>query len=235
MSSCKTEEERNRTNDIIRPMLQGKNIRKFGVNWVGKWMINTHNGVRGKLCRINIDEYPAIKSHLDGYYSRLVNRSDKGDTPYNLRNCAYVLEFDKPKIIYPETTKFMPFYFDENGYLTTKTCFIMVGEHISFLTAFFNSSLFKFCFRDNFVALFGGARSLGKTYFEKIPVLEVSDAIDAEFRTLVLDIQKEYSDEKAKAIDQRIFDLYGLTQEERDAIGYIDYHNNNDNEPDDDE
>ena len=235
LSSCKTEEERNRTNDIIRPMLQGKNIRKFGVNWVGKWMINTHNGVRGKLCRINIDEYPAIKSHLDGYYSRLVNRSDKGDTPYNLRNCAYVLEFDKPKIIYPETTKFMPFYFDENGYLTTKTCFIMVGEHISFLTAFFNSSLFKFCFRDNFVALFGGARSLGKTYFEKIPVLEVSDAIDAEFRTLVLDIQKEYSDEKAKAIDQRIFDLYGLTQEERDAIGYIDYHNNNDNEPDDDE
>ena len=111
----------------------------------------------------------------------------------------------------------------------------MVGEHISFLTAFFNSSLFKFCFRDNFVALFGGARSLGKSYFEKIPVLEVNDATNEEFRTLVLDIQKEYSDEKAKAIDQRIFDLYGLTQEERDAIGYIDYHNNNDNEPDDDE
>ncbi len=235
LSSCKTEEERKRTDDIIRPMLQGKNIRKFGVNWMEKWMINTHNGVRGKLNRINVDEYPAIKSHLDGYYSRLVNRSDKGDTPYNLRNCAYVLEFDKPKIIYPETTKFMPFYFDENGYLTTKTCFIMVGEHISFLTAFFNSSLFKFCFRDNFVALFGGARSLGKTYFEKIPVLEVDDATDEEFRSLVLDIQKEYSDEKAKAIDQRIFDLYGLTQEERDAIGYIDYHNNNDNEIDDDE
>jgi hypothetical protein len=50
----------------------------------------------------------------------------------------------------------------------------------------------------------------------------------------VLDIQKEYSDEKAKAIDQRIFDLYGLTQEERDAIGYIDFHNNGE-ETDDDE
>lgn len=111
----------------------------------------------------------------------------------------------------------------------------MVGEHISYLTAFFNSSLFKFCFRDNFVALFGGARSLGKTYFEKVPVLEVDDATDAKFRELVLDIQKEYSEEKAKAIDQRIFDLYGLTQEERDAIGYIDFHSNNDNEPDDDE
>ena len=53
-------------------------------------------------------------------------------------------------------------------------------------------------------------------------------------RSLVLDIQKEYSGEKAKAIDQRIFDLYGLTQEEREAIGYIDFHNNGE-ETDDDE
>jgi len=235
ISSCESKEEKIRTEAIIRPMLQGKNIRKFGIEWTNKWMINTHNGVKGKLRRINVDEYPAIKSHLDEYYSRLANRSDKGDTPYNLRNCAYIMEFDKPKIIYPETTKFMPFYLDEKSFLTTKTCFIMVGEHISYLTAFFNSSLFKFCFRDNFVALFGGARSLGKTYFEKIPVLEVSDAIDAEFRDLVLDIQQSYSDEKAKAIDQRIFDLYGLTQDERDTIGYIDFHNNNENETDDDE
>jgi hypothetical protein len=53
-------------------------------------------------------------------------------------------------------------------------------------------------------------------------------------RSLVLDIQKEYSDEKAKAIDQHIFDLYGLTQEEREAIGYIDFHSNGE-ETDDDE
>ena len=230
LSLCKTEEERKRTEIIIRPMLQGKNIKKFGVNWANKWMINTHNGVKGKLSRIDIDDYPAIKTHLDGYYTRLSKRSDRGDTPYNLRNCTYIQEFDKPKIIYPETTKFMPFYLDEYRYLTTKTCFIMVGEHISFLTAFFNSSLFKFCFRDNFVSLFGGARSLGKSYFEKIPVLEISDSIDAEFRELVLDIQQDYSDEKAIAIDKKIFDLYGLTQEEREAIGYIDFHNNNDNE-----
>ncbi len=53
-------------------------------------------------------------------------------------------------------------------------------------------------------------------------------------RTLVLDIQKEHSDEKAKAIGQRISDLYGLTREEREAIGYINFHNNGE-EADDDE
>ena len=49
----------------------------------------------------------------------------------------------------------------------------------------------------------------------------------------MLDIQNEYSDEKAKAIDQRIFALYGLTQEEREAIGYIDFHNNGEDADDD--
>ena len=111
----------------------------------------------------------------------------------------------------------MPFYYDEQKFFTNQKCFIITGSHMSYLTAFFNSSLFKFCFFDNFPSLFGGSTELSKIYFEKIPVLEVDDAIDAEFRELVPDIQKEYSDEKAKAIDQRIFDLYGLTQEERDA------------------
>ena len=106
---------------------------------------------------------------------------------------------------------------------------------MSFLTAFLNSSLFKFCFFDNFPVLFGGSRELSKIFFDKIPVIEVDDTTDAEFRTLVLDIQNNYSDEKAIAIDKRILDLYDLTQEERDAIGYIDFHSNNDNEPDEDE
>ena len=108
----------------------------------------------------------------------------------------------------------------------------MTGEHLSFLTAFFNSSLFKYCFRDDFGTLFGGARSLSKVFFEKIPVMQVDDATNEEFHKLVIDIQNDYSDEKAKAIDQKIFDLYGLTQEERDIIGYIDFHNNTEDNDD---
>ena len=70
--------------------------------------------------------------------------------------------------------------------------------------------------------MFRHGMPLGTAKSRKIPVKEVTDKIDAEFRTLVLDIQSDYSDEKAKAIDQKIFDLYGLTPEEREAIGYID-------------
>ena len=236
LANCQDEDERKRTEKLIRPMLRGKDIKKYGHNWHkgGKWLINSHNGVKGRLAKIDIDLYPAIKSFMNQFFDKLSKRSDKGDTPYNLRNCAYVMEFDKPKLIYPNMTKFMPFYYDEQKFFTNQKCFIVTGEHMSYLTAFLNSSLFKFCFFDNFPVLFGGSRELSKIFFDKIPVLKVSDAIDAEFRSLVLDIQKEYSDEKAKAIDQRIFDLYGLTQEEREAIGYIDFHNNGE-ETDDDE
>ena len=132
-------------------------------------------------------------------------------------------------------TKYMPFYYDERGFYTNDKGFIITGKHISYLVAFMNSSMFKYFFYDNFPPLFGGSRELRKIFIEKIPVLEVDDATDAEFRELVLDIQKEYSDDKAKEIDRRIFDLYGLSQEERDKIGYIDFHGDNDDEEDDDD
>ena len=56
-------------------------------------LINTHNGIRGKLERVHIEDYPAIKAHLDQYWDRISKRADKGDTPYNLRNCAYLEDF----------------------------------------------------------------------------------------------------------------------------------------------
>lgn len=235
LSETKTKIEYSKTDQIIHPLLRGRDIKSYGYNWADLWLINTHNGLKNKLDRIHIEDYPAIKSHLDKFFLKLKHRSDKGDTPYNLRNCSYIMEFSKPKIIYPNMTRFMPFVYEEKNVFTNAKCYILTGKYLPYLTAFFNSSLFKYCYKDNFPVLFGGSRELQKVHFDKIPVKEIDDATDAEFRDLVLDIQKEYSDEKAKAIDQRIFDLYGLTQEERDAIGYIDYHNNNDNEPNEDE
>lgn len=199
------------------------------------WLINTHNGVKKVLDRIDIDKLPALKKHLDNFYTKLSKRADKGTTPYNLRNCAYILDFDKPKIMYPNMTKYLPFYYDEKKFLQNDKSFFITGTHISYLTAFLNSSLFKYCFMDNFPPLFGGSRELRKVFFDKIPIMDVDDDTNDEFHALVLDIQNEYSDEKAKAIDQKIFDLYGLTKDERDEIGYIDFHGSTENEDEDED
>lgn len=274
LSRCISDEERRKTKALIRPVLRGRDINKYGYGWANIYLIATFPS-----CKYDIEEFPAVKNYLlsfaeetlrdsgydwvadfhladfckqklaqtgkfieiDGKRITIGKTAEKARKKTNNKwfetqdSINYWENFDIPKIIYPETTKFMPFVYDDENYLANKTCFIMVGEYLFFLVAFFNSSLFKYCFRDDFGALFGGARGMSKIFFDKIPVLEVDDATNEEFRTLVLDIQKEYSDDKAKAIDERIFDLYGLTQEERDLIGYIDFHDNGEDDIEDED
>ena len=221
LANCQTEDERTRTAELIRPILRGRDIKRYGYNWASLWLINTHNGIRGKLERVHIEDYPAIKAHLDQYWDRISKRADKGDTPYNLRNCAYLEDFSKPKIMYPNMTKYIPFYFDEKNFLQNDKSFMITGKHIAYLTAFLNSSIFKFCFLDKFPELQGGTRELRKIFFDKIPVLKVSDKENEIFKSLVTDIQNDYKKEKAILIDERLFELYGLSKEERISIGYI--------------
>lgn len=118
-------------------------------------------------------------------------------------------------------TKYMPFYYDKKNFLQNDKSFMITGKHTAFLTAFFNSSIFKKCYIDNFPELLGGTRELRKIFFDKIPVLQVNNEINEEFSILVIDIQTEYTREKAIHIDERLFDLYNLTQEERKVIGFV--------------
>lgn len=69
--------------------MRGRDIKRYSYDWAGLWLINTHNGIKGKIPRIDINDYPAIKAHLDQFWDKIKTRADQGDTPYNLRNCAY--------------------------------------------------------------------------------------------------------------------------------------------------
>ena len=70
LNNCTTEEERRRTEELIRPILRGRDIKRYGYNWANLWLINTHNGVKGKYPPIDINDYPAIKQHLDLYWDK---------------------------------------------------------------------------------------------------------------------------------------------------------------------
>ncbi|MDW7578750.1 TaqI-like C-terminal specificity domain-containing protein [Bacteroides ovatus] len=221
LDNCSSEEERTKTAELIRPILRGRDIKRYGYDWANLWIINTHNGIKGVKPRIDINEYPAVKAHLDQYWDKISKRADKGDTPYNLRNCAYLDDFLQPKIVYPNMTKYLPFVYDDKQHLTNQKCFIITGKNVAFLTAFFNSSLFKFCFRDSFPELQGGTRELSKIFFDKIPVIQVNPYTNALFLDQLLDIQNEYTKSKAIAIDTMIFDLYDLSNEERELVGFV--------------
>ena len=111
-------------------------------------------------------------------------------------------------------TKFLPFVYDEQGYYTNQKCFIVTGQHLGYLTAFLNSSLFKFCFIDSFP-------ELSKVFFDRIPVKPVDEADEILHMAAVKEIQQTYTREKAEAIDRMIFAHYGLTEEEIESIGFI--------------
>ena len=221
LDNCQTEDERKRTAELIRPILRGRDIKRYGYVENGLFLINTHNGIRGKLPRIDINDYPAVKAHLDRYWDKISARADKGDTPYNLRNCTYLEDFNKPKIMYPNMTKYIPFYYDEKGFYQNDKSFMITGNFVAYLTAFLNSSLFKFCFLNNFPELQGGTRELRKIFFDKIPVLQVTKEINDSFISKINDIQEKYTTQKAMEIDAMLFELYRLTEEERKTIGFV--------------
>ena len=205
-----------------------KLIPNSGIPWHFPFQFDTTiTGASEEAEKAFKEQYSALYSHMLQYKEPLSKRN-KSETGVRYEwyamqrwGAKYWEDFYKPKIIYPNMTKYMPFYYDEKAFYQNDKSFMITGKHVSYLTAFLNSSLFKFCFRDNFPELLGGTRELRKIFFDKIPVLKVSDEIDNIFRNAIIKIQSDYTKEQAIAIDNLLFDLYNLTVEERKVIGYI--------------
>ena len=216
LSACQTEEERQRTAEIIRPILRGRDIRRYGYNWADLWLINTHNGIRGEMERIHIEDYPAIKQHLDNYWNKIEPRADQGETAYNLRNCAYLDEFSRPKIIWKRVGSIIRFSYDEKGLFgLDSTCFA-TGNHIQYLCCVLNSSMGHY--------LLNGAPRTGTGDLlisvqavepVRVPVIDDSDEA---FSLLIKRFINNPSIELDDEIDNVIFDLYGLSPDEREYI-----------------
>jgi len=171
--NCQSDEERERTAELIRPILRGRDIKRYGYVDNGLYLINTHNGIKDKLPRIDIKEYPAIKAHLDQYWDKISTRTDKGDTPYNLRSCAYLEDFSKPKLIYSEIVQEPQFFFDKAGqFYPEATTFIMVGESIEYLYDVLHSRIATYIFKTFYAGggLGNGGYRYKKAFLELLPI-----------------------------------------------------------------
>ena len=178
ISNCQTEDERKRTAELIRPILRGRDIKKYGYVENGLFLINTHNGIRGKLPRIDINDYPAVKAHLDRYWDKISARADKGDTPYNLRNCAYLEDFNKPKIIYPDICTFLSFELDTSCFYLSNTAYFLITEkeeHLKYFLRVLNSSVMDWYYRTLSVQLGEKAVRMFSIYVLNIPIPPISD------------------------------------------------------------
>ncbi|GAA8113968.1 class I SAM-dependent DNA methyltransferase [Helicobacter pylori] len=235
LNACKTQEERKRTERLIKPILRGKDIKRYSYEWASLWVINTHNGytsnLKSKIPPIDIEKTPATKAHLDSHYDAIVTRSDQGDTPYHLRNCAYLEDFEKEKIVYGEIVQEPRFYLDNGecqlGYFYAEaTSFILTGEHLRYLLGMLHSKLITFAFKTFYAG--GGLGESGyryqKAFIERLPIPQITPQNQelADKITALVDkiLKSKEKDPKAntqkleKEIDALVYQLYNLTDEE---------------------
>ena len=177
LSNCRNSEERKHTEEIIRPILRGRDIRRYGYDWAGLWLINTHNGIKGKVERIHIEDYPAVKAHLDKYWDKISIRADQGDTPYNLRNCAYLEDFMKTAVVWARLTRiskkdiddFPRFCHVEAGMFVADSLCFFTGVNTELLCRMLNSTYAAYYFFRNVPILDNGGLQMRQQFVEQIP------------------------------------------------------------------
>ncbi len=214
LANCQTEEERIRTAELIRPILRGRDIKRYGYEWANLWIVNVHNGIKGKLSRIHIEDYPAVKAHLDKYWDKISKRADKGDTPYNLRNCAYLEDFNKQQIVWIELSDNPKFALTQNM-TSANTVFFLTGNHILHLLGILNSKLITWYFHHCIGTTSGvGTNRWLKYTIEQIPI----SAPNKEIENLVNEISRNYDTVLDKKLDYKICLSYHLNDTEMSYI-----------------
>ncbi|WP_100958115.1 class I SAM-dependent DNA methyltransferase [Helicobacter pylori] len=231
LNACKTQEERGRTEALIKPVLRGKDIKRYSYEWAGEWVINTHNGytsaIKSKIPPIDIEKYPATKAHLDAHYDIIAARCDQGDTPYHLRNCAYLEDFEKEKIVWA-SVGFVEYCMTPGLFILDTNYFFEVskfGNTKNYLLGLLNSKLLTFWLKAKNTPLGDmGAYRNYKYNIMELPMVKITaknKKIADKIIVLVDKILKsKEKDPKAntqrleKEIDALVYQLYNLTDEE---------------------
>ncbi|EMB5531892.1 class I SAM-dependent DNA methyltransferase [Campylobacter coli] len=231
LANCKDEAEKERTAKLIRKMLRGRDIKRYSYEWAGLWVINTHNGYKNqngeKVEAINIKHYPSLKKHFDEFYPQLEKRADKGLTPYNLRNCAYLDEFEKEKIVWnPVSGEYLFSYIKEHIFFNN-SLFMMTLDVFSlkYILAFMNSNCYKWLITLKTNLIQTGSYAYGaKDKIERLPIPKINsknEKLANELINLVDEILKAKEQDKnantqelENKINSLVYKLYNLTEDE---------------------
>lgn len=179
---------------------------------------------------IDINEYPTLKKHLDSYFDALSKRSDKGNTPYNLRNCAYVEEFARECIAWQRVTQLPSFVLAQNTMLLDSMAFLTASDSkiTTYLLGFLNSRTIFYYFSQIGHLYSDKGFLLSNQYVERFPIPKIDSSNEKTAKTLVSLVEKiillKEGDPKADTkkleneIDELVFTLYGLSEEEIQLI-----------------
>jgi hypothetical protein len=220
--------------EIIKPYLNGRDVRRYYVDFKDVFLIYTHHSV-------HIDEYPPVAEHLKPFKQRLLQRATKQEW-YELQQPQfnYAKYFDSPKIVFPDIATSPRFALDEVGCYGSTTTFFIPKVDI-YLLGLLNSKLSYRYFSETCAALEGKADRylrFKRQYVERFPVRQINfndpsdkarhdKMVSLVESMLALNKQlaaartpheqenlKRQTDATDRKIDTLVYELYGLTDEE---------------------
>lgn len=244
LDNCKDEDERKRTEGIIKPILRGRDIGRYYYKWAGLWLIKIESGWtnlnRGKSEpeKFFKETYPTVYNYLKSFIHEkgkgkgLLHRDDQGDYWWELRDCDYYPEFEKEKIIYPDIQDKLTFSFDSKSYLLSNTAYFTTGWSLKALLAILNSKLVAWFYKKISSQL--GAKVIRhfSIFIEQISIpnfseIEKKTFIELVDKILALTETADYLENESKQaqvreyerqIDQLVYKLYDLTPEEIEIV-----------------
>ena len=227
LSNCQTEEERKRTDELIRPILRGRDIRRYGYEWAELWLIATFPSRH-----YNIEDYPAVKQYLLSFGierleqtgkvhnvngERIKSRKKTNNKWFETQDSiSYWEDFSRPKIIWKRIGSILRFSFDNKGCLgLDSTCFA-AGEHIGYLCCVLNSLMGHYLLKD--APKTGTGDLLVSVQAIEPARIPYNAQYDRQLSSL-LDIQLiNSSNTTEKEINDIVFTMYGLSPNEREYV-----------------
>ncbi len=202
LKNCKDEDERERTEKIIKPILRGRDIFRYGYRWAGLWIILMKFGIYKEIPI----KYPTIYNYLNKYQKQL---KERGQCKYNRESKIninkdypgqhhwleldnnptdeYLKEFEKEKIVWQEIVQEPSFAYENKNFYCEATTFIMTGDNIKYLLGILNSKPVSFFFRKFYAGggLGGEGYRYKKAFLEQLPIPKPSDEIQTKITELV--------------------------------------------------
>ena len=230
LANCKTEDERRRTEAIIKPILRGRDIKRYYYEWAGLWVIVipagwTNENKKNEDPEIFIKKnFPSLMNYLIPFEDKAKKRDDQGDYWWELRACAYYPEFEKEKVVWQRITQEPTFCLVKSGVLILDSMAFFTGKKLKFIMALLNSRLI-YQYVNMIVHQYGftGYR-LSNQYVEIIPlppiteenqhiVNQIESLVDKILASKKQNLQADTT-KLEEEIDQLVYQLYDLTEDE---------------------
>ena len=205
------------TQELVADMVRGEDLKKFRID-SHIWLLNIHNGLKEEqLPRVDIDRYPAVKKRLENetLFRKLVKREDQGDTPYNLRNCAYLREFEKPKIMWGELSDKAKFAYDKAGrFYCLNTVFFFTGDRLEYLLCYLNSPLCEYVFSKRCTTSGTGTMRWLKYTMERMPIPQMPAPQEEEIVSLYREYEQTCDENVLRKINDLFYAFFHLDSDE---------------------